>query len=114
MTKEGYFPAQISIFEGEKLHIFLTSTQEEASCLTFPPQNLFMAARKGEISEGELYFATAGVHSFYCPTGQIKGKITVLKRPAKVSEEEVNRQIASEKNKDGERLKSWWVPREED
>ena len=90
----GYYPERITLFEGEKIHIFLTSATEENSCMIVAEKKLFLSARKGEIREGELYFDKPGSFKFYCPTGKIEGKITVLKKPMTLKEE---RSIASKK-----------------
>jgi plastocyanin domain-containing protein len=104
-TDEGFYPRRISIFKGEKLKIFLTGKDKKPSCLTIPDKDLFMSANVGEITEGSAFFKKAGVYKFYCPTGKIEGRITVLEKPNK--EEKVKRKIASEPAKN--RI---WIPRE--
>jgi hypothetical protein len=105
VTQEGYYPKQISLFEGEKLKIFLTSTLNSPSCFMLPQKKLFMAARKGEVTEGEAYFNEPGIYWYYCPTGKIKGKITVLEKLE--SKKIVERKIASESRM------GQWRPRDE-
>ena len=102
---EGFYPRRISVFKGEKLKIFLTGKDKNPSCLTIPDKDLFMAANMGEITEGSVYFKKPGVYKFYCPTGKIEGRITVLDKPTK--EEKVKRKIASETKKS-----KTWMPRE--
>lgn len=105
VTDEGYYPKQISLFEGEKLTIFLTSTLKNPSCLMLPQKNIFLAARRGEITEGTIYFNKPGIYWFYCPTGKIKGKITVLEKLE--TKKIVERKIASE------RRMGQWRPKDE-
>lgn len=104
-TDEGFYPRRISVFKGEKLKIFLTGKDKNPSCLTIPDKDLFMSANVGEITEGSAFFKKAGVYKFYCPTGKIEGRITVLEKPNK--EEKVKRKIASESKKN-----RVWTPRE--
>lgn len=84
--QEGYFPKHLSLFEGERLRLFLTSTTAEEGCLIIPEHNLFLAAHQGSISAGEVTFTVAGSYPFHCPSkksfnGKIMGTITVLKKP---------------------------------
>ena len=79
VTKEGYYPQRISIFEGEILKIYLTAATDQASCLVLTEKNLFMAANKGTISEKEVIFDKAGEYKFYCPQEKISGSIHVHK-----------------------------------
>lgn len=104
ITEEGYYPKQISLFEGEKLKVFLTSTLNHPSCFMLPQKKIFMAARKGEVTESEAYFNKPGIYWFYCPTGKIKGKITVLEKLE--TKKIVERKIASE------RRMGQWRPRD--
>ena len=104
-TDEGFYPRRISIFKGERLKIFLTGKDKNPSCLTIPSKDLFMAANIGEITEGSAFFKKAGVYKYYCPTGKIEGRITVLERPSK--EEKIKRKIASKSNKT-----RYWMPKE--
>ena len=79
-TNEGYFPDHISIFEGEKLRIFFTSTSEISSCLKVREKKLFLSAKKGALAEGEIIFNNPGVFEYYCPAKNLKGTITVLRK----------------------------------
>lgn len=104
-AEEGFYPRRISVFKGERLKIFLTGKDKNPSCLTIPDKDVFMAANRGEITEGHAYFEKPGVYKFYCPTGKIEGRITVLDKPTK--EEKVKRKIASKPKK-----AKYWMPRE--
>lgn len=99
LTKEGYYPKGISVFEGEKVKFYVTSTVEEPGCLIVESHKIFLAANKGKITEAEAVFDKAGEFSFYCPSSKNDGKIVVLKKN--------NREIASEKNEP-----AVWKPRE--
>tara|TARA_R110002072_G_scaffold64203_9_gene160006 strand:- start:54036 stop:54422 length:387 start_codon:yes stop_codon:yes gene_type:complete len=94
VTNEGYYPKSISIFEGEKIRFFITSTMNEKSCFMIPEKEIFISAQKGLLSEAEAVFNKAGTYKFYCPTGKIKGQIVVLKKKAKTKK--ARRKIASE------------------
>lgn len=104
-TDTGYYPRELSVFEGEKVQFFVTSTTKAPSCFMIPGLELFMAAQKGEVSEGSAYFNRPGTYEFQCPAGKIKGRITVLERPEKTRERDMKREMASEKMR-------IWIPRE--
>lgn len=105
-TPEGFYPSRISLFVGEKVKFFVTSTTEKPSCFMLQEKSLFLPANKGEVSNGEAHFEKSGTFKFYCPTNQIKGTITVLDKTDKST-----REIASVKEKDSKvRL---WRPKEE-
>lgn len=97
VTKEGYYPKSLSVFEGEKVKFFVTSTVEEPNCLIVESHKVFMAANKGKVTEGEATFDKPGEFAFYCPSSKNDGKIVVIRK------KEVKREVASE---------SVWMPRE--
>lgn len=99
VTKEGYYPKSLSVFEGEKVKFFVTSTVEDPSCVIVESHKVFMAASKGKVTEGETVFDKAGEFAFYCPSSKNDGKIVVLKK------HQPKRNIASEKA-------DVWMPRE--
>jgi plastocyanin len=101
VTKEGYYPKSLSVFEGEKLKIYVTSTVEEPNCLIVEAHKVFLAANKGKVTEAEVVFDKAGEFAFYCPSSKNDGKIVVLKKVVP------KREIASER-KEG----MLWTPRE--
>ena len=101
VTKEGYYPKSISVFEGEKVKFFVTSTVEEPNCLIVESHKVFMAANKGKITEAEVVFDHAGEFAFYCPSSKNDGKVVVLKK------QETKREVASDKDQP-----SVWMPRE--
>ncbi|MDH5581306.1 MAG: cupredoxin domain-containing protein [Bdellovibrionales bacterium] len=105
ITDQGYFPNRISLFKGEKLKIFVTSLRNKPSCLFIPDKNLFIGVKKGEVRESEVIFNEQGSYSFFCPTGKIFGKITVLKKMDE--EDKIQRMIASETPT------HLWVPKDE-
>lgn len=102
VTKEGYYPKSISVFEGEKVKFFLTATVEEPTCLIVESHKVFMAANKGKVTEAETTFEKAGDFAFYCPGSKNDGKIVVLKKVVP------KREIASEKKHEG----MLWTPKE--
>jgi plastocyanin len=101
VTKEGYYPKSLSVFEGERIKFYLTSTVEEPSCLIVESHKVFLAANKGKVTEGEAIFDKAGEYSFYCPSSKNDGKIVVIKKAAP------KREVASERNREG-----LWTPKE--
>lgn len=105
VTDHGYYPDQISVFEGEQVKFFLTSTVKEKGCFIMNTHNVFLSAQKGQVTEGEATFKKAGRYRFYCPTGSMKGHITVLQRKS-----EQDRKIASVKAEQGKR--DTWMPRD--
>jgi len=103
---EGFYPQKMTVFVGELVRFYVTSTTEEPSCFVLKGKNIFLGARKGKISEGEAFFNKTGQYQFYCPTGKIKGQITVIERPDQVRER-VKREVASQK------IIKIWRPRDE-
>ena len=101
VTKEGYYPKSLSVFEGEKVKFFITSTVEEPHCLIVESHKVFMAANKGKVTEAEVVFDKAGEFSFYCPSSKNDGKLVVLKKFVP------KREVASEANE-----ASVWKPKE--
>ena len=99
VTKEGYYPKSLSVFEGEKVKLYVTSTVEDPHCLIVESHKVFMAANKGKVTEAEVVFDTAGEFAFYCPSSKNDGKIVVLRK------REAKREVASEKS-------SVWMPKE--
>ncbi len=109
VTKEGYYPKKIAVFKGEKIRFFVTSTMGIPGCFMMPKMDLFLAANRGRITEKDVKFDSVGEFNFHCPTGNMRGKVTVLERPDKVR---VARRIASEAA-DEEAKPSHWMPREQ-
>ncbi len=101
VTREGYYPKSISVFEGESIKFFVTSTVEEPDCVIVESHKVFLAANKGKITEGQTLFDKAGEYAFYCPSSKNDGKIVVLKKPTP------KREVASEKGES-----SVWTPKE--
>lgn len=99
VTKEGYYPKNLTVFQGERVKFYVTATVEEPECFIVQGQKIFMAANKGKVTEAEAVFEHAGNFAFYCPASKHDGKITVMKRADKAT-----RGIASEPAK--------WVPKE--
>lgn len=99
VTKEGYYPKSISVFEGEKVKFYVTSTVEEPNCLIVESHKVFMAANKGKVTESEAVFDKSGEFAFYCPSSKIDGKVVVLKKY------QPKRDIASDEPK-------VWMPKE--
>jgi len=105
VTPEGFYPKQISLFAGEKLKLFVTSTLDKPSCFMMKGKDIFLPAKKGEIAEGSVYFKKPGKFRYYCPTGKISGVITVLERHSDKLKR--SRGIASGKSR-----RRKWLPKE--
>lgn len=102
VTKEGYYPKSLSVFEGEKIKFYVTSTVEEPHCMIVESHKVFLAANKGKVTEAEVVFDKAGEFAFYCPSSKNDGKIVVLKKSMP------KREVASEKSREG----MLWIPKE--
>lgn len=102
VTKEGYYPKSLSVFEGEKVKFYVTSTLDEPHCMIVEGHKVFLAANKGKVTEAEATFDKSGEFAFYCPSSKSDGKIVVMKKHVP------KREIASEKS--GESMV--WTPKE--
>lgn len=80
VTQEGYYPKSISVFEGEKVKFYVTSTVEEPDCMIVESYNVFMGANKGKVTEAEVVFDRPGEFSFYCPSTKKGGRVVVIKK----------------------------------
>jgi len=98
VTDEGYYPQNPTAFVGEKVRIFVTSTTDKPSCLILRNKEVFLEAKKGELSEGEVFLDRVGDIEIYCPTTKHKSTLVVLEHP-KDKENRIQREIASEKLK---------------
>ena len=105
VSPEGYYPNSISLFEGDKVKFFVTSTTEAPDCFMVQDHPVFLAANKGKITEAESVFDKAGEYSFFCPSTKNNGKIVVMKKRSAI------RDIASDKGKDPQMT---WTPKEYD
>lgn len=83
-TPEGYYPSKITLFEGEKVHFFVTAIGSSPSCFIINEKGIFLSAISGKVSEGETYFETAGVFTYRCPSTKIEGKLVILPKKRKV------------------------------
>jgi plastocyanin len=102
VTKEGYYPKSLSVFEGEKVKFYVTSTLDEPHCMIVEGHKVFLAANKGKVTEAEATFDKAGEFAFYCPSSKNDGKIVVMKKFTP------KREIASEKSNES----MVWTPKE--
>ena len=107
-SDSGYYPKRPTVFVGEKVRIFVTSTTDKPTCMIVKGHEFYVEAKKGEMSEGELYFNRSGIHDFYCPASGHKGQIVVLEHPDR-KKARIRREMASERKK---RVKIW-RPRDE-
>lgn len=107
VTDQGYFPDKISVFEGEQVRFFVTSTIDGPDCFVVDQHKIFLAAEKGKMTEAETIFKIPGKYKFYCPSHNLKGHITVIEKVklTKAVEKKV-RDVASEENEDSK----IWLP----
>ena len=106
VTGEGYYPNRLFAFEGEKIRFYITSTNNNPSCFSIPDKDIFLAVEKGYVTEKIVYFQKAGLYEFYCPTGNISGKIRVMRKKGKDEEDAVKRELASKNVK-------IWMPKDD-
>ncbi|EQC46397.1 hypothetical protein M899_1987 [Bacteriovorax sp. BSW11_IV] len=102
----GYFPNQLVVFKGEKVRFYITSTTDRPTCLMLKGKDLFVPAKKGVVSEADIYFDREENLELYCPSNNFKGKVSVFEHPDERRRREA-REIASEK-----KVKVW-IPRDE-
>jgi len=108
VSKEGFYPSQLSAYVGEKVRFFMTASTDDPSCFFIEEKGVFLGAQKGKITEAEAYFDRPGIYNFYCPTGKLSGRLTILER----KEDKKRRDIASELNNKKNKVKIW-RPRDE-
>ena len=138
ITSSGFVPKHLSLFEGETLRIFLTTTEERQGCLIIPALDIFLGTSPGKVSSTEVTFTSAGRYDYYCledkreegdsgseSEKRLTGTITVL-RPNHKKERfpsssfSPHRAPASESLSFGEEQDAWardswndpWMPRE--
>ncbi len=80
ITAEGYYPKSLTVFQGETVKFFVTSTIEAPDCFLLQGHEVFLAANKGKITEAQTKFEHPGVYNYYCPSSKHQGKVTVLKK----------------------------------
>ena len=80
VTPEGYYPKNLTVFQGERVKFYLTSTVDKPDCMILQGHKVFMAATRGKVTEGETTFDHPGTFAFYCPATKHDGKITVIKK----------------------------------
>lgn len=102
-TDEGYYPKKPVVFVGEKVRFFVTSTTKMPTCFILKDKEVYLEAKKGEISEGHAFFNKPGVFEFVCPAGGYKGNLVVLEHP-RDSRERIKRELASQRSK---KVKVW-------
>lgn len=107
-THEGFYPQSLSVFKGEKVRFYLTSTANIDKCFMINQKEVFVPVRRGEVTEVEVHFDREETIGFHCPVGAMKGRISVLEHPTERALRLRTRELASEKS----RVKVW-MPREE-
>ena len=107
LTNEGYYPNRMMAYVGEKVRFFVTSTKKQSECFVLQDHKVFLSAKMGEVSEGEVTFKQEGKYKFFCPSSKHKGFITVIEKASDVEEQQ--RKIASDESKP-----NYWTPRDYD
>jgi len=90
--EQGYYPQNISLFAGEQIRFYLSTTMNRPSCLMIKEKNIFLSIEKGRITEASVQFDRPGTFKYYCPNGNISGTIHVLKRKGRY----LKRKLASQ------------------
>ncbi len=99
ISREGHYPQTLVFFKGERVRLYVTTTLHEGSCFSVPSKDIFLTVKRGEISEGVLFFNKSGIYRFNCPIGKITGKIVVLERTAVVRKRPDDSEISFIKEK---------------
>jgi len=111
VKEEGYFPDQLVVFEGEQVRFYVTALANKDLCFIIKDHNIFMSAKKNQMSESEVTFSQSGIYEFYCPNFAHKGRVIVL---GKEAQEKIN--IGIEKSQGrlpaSMEAESSWVPRD--
>lgn len=105
-TDHGYYPDSVFAYVGEKVKFFVTSTSEKSQCFLVKDHSIFLGAKKGKVSEGEIIFHSPGSYEFYCPSTNFKGHVSVIER-AVDKDKRIKREVASKKP-------DYWTPRNYD
>jgi plastocyanin len=104
VTPEGYYPQSVTVFQGEVVKFYVTSTIETPDCFLLQGHEVFLAANKGKVTEAQTKFQHPGVYNYYCPSTKHQGKVTVMQKYAPKTEPV--RKVASENDP------ALWVPKE--
>ena len=121
LSPEGFVPDQLALFEGERLRLFLATTESREGCLIIPEFGVFLGVLPGSISSAEIVFERAGRFRYHCPgkgrSGlSAEGFITVLKRGEKKGRGGRSRNPASISGEGftwrGMEVGDDWMPRE--
>lgn len=104
-TDSGYFPDKLFAYVGEKARFFVTATADSPQCFLLKDHDVFLAAEKGKLEEGQVAFKYPGRFEFFCPSTKFRGHITVVEKPG--AKKKLKRETASVK-------KSHWSPRDFD
>lgn len=110
LTPEGAYPSSIFAYKGEKIRFYLSATTKRPSCFMVPHHDVFVAVPPGEVREASLVLEHQGELEFHCPTGNIKGSLSVHEHPREARERR-QRELASEQEKaQGPKI---WMPRDD-
>lgn len=114
VTESGYYPNKISVFEGEHVQFFVTTTLDREECFMVQSHQVFASAEKGKVTEVKAVFEKPGKYKMYCPNNKFTGTVTVLKNPTLEGSRRIRgRGIASISEESNKPLKpSHWMPRE--
>jgi hypothetical protein len=110
VTDEGFYPKNISVFQGEKITLYLTSTAQEDRCFMIQQKGIFVPVAKNQLKILEVEFDREETLDFHCPVGNMRGKISILEHPDHRRDRLQKRELASESTT---RQPKIWMPREE-
>jgi hypothetical protein len=110
ITDEGFYPQQLSVFQGEKVTFYLTSTAREDRCFMIANKEIFVPVYKNQLQIVEVEFKREETLDFHCPVGNMRGRISILEHPNHRKDRLQKRELASESVT---RQPKIWMPREE-
>lgn len=110
LTPEGAYPSSIFAYKGEKVKFYLSATTKRPSCFMLPRHDIFVAVPPGKVRSASFFLEHTGELDFHCPTGNIKGSLSVYEHPREARERR-RRELASEQQKsEGPKI---WMPRDD-
>ena len=82
ICENGFYPNRLSVFNGEKVRFFITSTLKDKGCFNIPAKNIFTSPSAGKILETEVFFDESGTFVVNCPNMQFSAQIIVQEKAA--------------------------------
>lgn len=81
LTSDGPIPNHFSLFVGEKLRLFVATTEKGEVTLAIPSHDVLLGVAPGQVSSAEVVFREAGRYHYHgLGKDGAEGTITVLQR----------------------------------